>query len=566
MPQVSRTRIPFAFLLGFSVLIGCRDSSRTGPPETASTPVTVSYVCGNDFDIHNESGTAVTVGYAVLATSERGELLLPAASSGGSTIRLTTLHRGTLQVSSGDDRAAPVENGGQPCAAPEWRHRTEAMEGQWTSPFPWPVVAVHLHLLPSGLVLSWGRIGEPQLWDPASGTFTSVPSSTMVFCSGHTFLADGRLLVAGGHLADLRGLRDVNVFDGSVSSWEPKPKMRWARWYPTSTALADGEVLTIGGTDEAGAQVATPEVWGGESWRRLGGAARVLPYYPRTFVAPNGMVFYAGELPESGYLDPSGVGSWTPVAASHYGRRDYGSAVMYSPGKVLIVGGSDPPDGAPTNTAEVIDLNEATPSWRYTGPMAYPRRQLNATVLPDGAVLVTGGTRAAGFSDPAGSVHAADAWDPGTGRWSLLASSQVDRVYHSTTILLADGRVLHAGSGDGPGLPRQLTAELFSPPYLFRGDRPAITQSPETIGYGQAFVVATPDGAQVVRVTLVRLGSVTHAFDQSQRFIELTFERTAEGLRVTAPASGALAPPGPYLLTVLNDAGVPSVAQVVRVG
>jgi galactose oxidase-like protein len=566
MPQVSRARIPLVFLLGFTILIGCRDSSRTGPPEAGSNPVTVSYVCGNDFDIHNESGPAVTVGYAVLGTAERGELLLPAGFSGGSTTRLTTLHPGTLQVSSGDDQAAPVENGGRPCAAPAWSHPTEAMKGQWSSPFPWPVVAVHLHLLPSGRVLSWGRIGEPQLWDPASGTFTPVPSSTMVFCSGHTFLADGRLLVAGGHLADLRGLRDVNIFDGSVSSWEPKPKMRWARWYPTSTALADGAVLTIGGTDEAGAQVDTPEVWDGESWRALGGAARVLPYYPRTFVAPNGMVFYAGELPETGYLDPSGAGSWTPVATSLYGRRDYGTAVMYSPGKVLIVGGSDPPDGAPTNTAEVIDLNEASPSWRYTGAMAYPRRQLNATVLPDGAVLVTGGTGAPGFSDPAGSVHAAEAWNPGTGQWSLLASGQVDRVYHSTTILLADGRVLHAGSGDGPGLPRRLTAELFSPPYLFRGDRPVITGSPETIGYGQAFAVPTPDGAQVVRVTLVRLGSVTHAFDQSQRFIELTFERTANGLRVTAPASGALAPPGPYLLTLLNEAGVPSVGRVVRVG
>jgi galactose oxidase len=566
MPQVSRAPIPLAPLLGLTVLIGCRESSRTGPPEAGSNPVTVSYVCGNDFDIHNESANPVTVGYAVLGTSERGELLLPGGSSGGSTLRLTALHRGTLQLSSGDEQAAPVENGGRTCAAPDWSHRTEAIQGSWSPPFSWPVVAVHLHLLPSGQVLSWGRIGEPQLWDPASGTFTPVPSSTMVFCSGHTFLSDGRLFVAGGHLADLRGLRDVNVFDGSVPSWQKKAKMRWARWYPTSTTLADGGVLTIGGSDETGAQVAAPELWDGESWRTLSGASRVLPYYPRTFVAPNGMVFYAGELAETGYLDPVGGGGWTPVATTHYGRRDYGSAVMYSPGKVLILGGSDPPDGAPTNTAEVIDLNEATPSWRYTGPMAYPRRQLNATLLPDGSVLVTGGTSAPGFSDPAGSVHAAEAWDPGTGHWTLLASGQVDRVYHSTTILLADGRVLHAGSGDGPGLPRQLTAELFSPPYLFRSDRPVITSSPETIGYGQVFAVGTPDGAQVIRVSLVRLGSVTHAFDQSQRFIALTFERTADGLKVTAPASGALAPPGPYLLALLNAAGVPSVARVVRVG
>jgi len=278
------------------------------------------------------------------------------------------------------------------------------------------------------------------------------------------------------------------------------------------------------------------------------------------------MVFYAGELQQTGYLDPSGSGAWLPLANSNYGRRDYGSAVMYSPGKVLIVGGSDPADAAPTKTTEVIDLNQMTPSWRYTGSMTYPRRQLNATLLFDGAILVTGGTSSAGFSDPAGAVHVAEAWEPSSERWALLASGRVDRVYHSTTLLLPDGRVLHAGSGDGPGLPRELSAELFSPPYLFRDERPVITSGPNTVSFGQAFSLVTPDAARVVRVTLVRLGSVTHAFDQSQRFIELGFQRTAGGLTVSAPVSGAVAPPGPYMVAILNNAGVPSVARIILLG
>jgi galactose oxidase len=240
--------------------------------------------------------------------------------------------------------------------------------------------------------------------------------------------------------------------------------------------------------------------------------------------------------------------------------------VMYQPGKVMIVGGSDPPDGVPTSTAELIDLNQPVPAWRYTDRMTQARRQLNATLLPDGGVLVTGGTSSGGFSDPTGAVRAAELWSPGTEKWSLLASGGITRVYHSTTLLLPDGRVLHTGSGDWFGLPRQLNAELFSPPYLFRGPRPVITGAPDAVGYGEPFFLATPDAGVVVRATLVRLSSVTHAFDQSQRFLELTLRRSAGGLTVTAPASNTVAPPGPYLVFILNGAGVPSVAQIVRVG
>jgi hypothetical protein len=387
----------------------------------------------------------------------------------------------------------------------------------------------------------------------------------MVFCSGHTFLPDGRLLVSGGHLDDLRGLRDANIFDPVSQVWAAIPSMHFARWYPTSTTLADGEVLTLGGTDERGHQVRIPEVWTGSAWRSLTGASRALPYYPRTFVAPNGLVFYAGELQQSAYLDPAGEGGWIPVAHSNYGRRDYGSAVMYGTGKVLIVGGSDPPDGQPTRTAETIDLNDVQPSWRYTEPMHHARRHFNATLLPDGQVLVTGGTSSAGFSDPSGAVHAAEVWNPGTRRWTELASNQINRVYHSTTLLLPDGRILHSGSGDGPALPRELNAEIYSPPYLFWGPRPVMEDAPDRIGFGQPFIVATPDAGRVVRVTLVRLPSVTHAFDQSQRFVELSFQRVAGGLRVIAPQSGSVAPPGPYLLSILSDTGVPSTAEIIQV-
>jgi galactose oxidase-like protein/Kelch motif protein len=479
--------------------------------------------------------------------------------------RLVTLTAGSVDLSYQGRPVAEAAAGGT-CPPPvPTVPEPAASRGEWDAPFAWPVVAVHVHLLPDGRVLSWGRIGQPQIWNPAAGAFTPAPSPTDIFCAGHAFLADGRLFVAGGHISDNHGLPDANLFDPAGDSWTPVPPMAHGRWYPTATTLRDGRVLVMAGQDQDGLDVAEPEIWNGSAWSRLPGASRVMPFYPRNFVAPNGLVFYAGELPQSAYLDPADEGTWTPVATSHYGRRDYGSAVMYAPGKVLIVGGSDPADGPPTASAETIDLAAGAPAWQSTGSMASPRRHLNATLLPDGRVVATGGTSTGGFSDLGGATHAAEVWDPSTGEWSTWASAAVSRVYHSTTLLLPDGRLLHAGSGDGANLPRELNAELFTPPYLLRGPRPAITAAPSSVAYGEAFEVSSPDAGAVTRVTLVRLPSVTHSFDQNQRFVPVAFARSAGGLTVTAPANAAIAPPGHYMLFLLDADGIPSVARIIRI-
>ena len=552
--------------------IGCQNNSMpSGSPSPSDQPIraspsiAVAYVCANDFDLQSLSPTALTVHYAVASTSEQGELILPPGSSEStpSTTRLTTLLPGTLQVTYRNQEISAAINAGTACP-PGPRQEPQATSGEWTAPLDWPVVAVHLHMLPSGQVLSWGLVGEPQIWDPANGEFTAAPSPSMVFCSGHTFLSDGHLLVNGGHITNDHGLPDTNIFDAATRAWTAVAPMSRGRWYPTSTTLPDGEVVTVAGADQNGIPVTIPEVWNGSLWRALAGADLELPYYPRLFVAPNGLVFLAGEEAGSLYLDPAGAGAWTAVATSKYGQRESGSAVMYRPGQVLIVGGSDPPRGIPTSTAEVIDLGQAVPAWQYTGSMAHPRRQLNATLLPDGRVLATGGTSSSGFTDPAGAIHAAEVWDPASGDWTTWASNRVTRVYHSTTLLLPDARILHSGSGDGADLPRELNAEIFSPPYLFHGARPSIATAPSVVGYGQQFFVTTPDAGGVVRATLVRLSSVTHAFDQNQRFLELPIVRVAGGLELAAPANGNLAPPGNYMLFIVNSVGVPSIARIIR--
>ncbi|MEP7176891.1 MAG: galactose oxidase early set domain-containing protein, partial [Gemmatimonadales bacterium] len=319
--------------------------------------------------------------------------------------------------------------------------------------------------------------------------------------------------------------------------------------------------------------VTIPEVGNGATWRRLttAGLAIGSPYYPAVFTAPNGKIFLAGFPQTSRYLDVSGTGAWTPVADRQVADRTMGSAVMYAPGKVLYAGGGDPP----TNSAEVIDLNQSSPSWRTVSGMAFARRQMNATILADGQVLVTHGTSGSGFNNVGSAVRDPELWNPATESWSTMASESRSRAYHSTALLLPDARVFTGGSGEGGGVlyeNSEFTVQVFTPPYLFAPDgtpaiRPAITAAPSRIAYGQSFTVQSPDAGSVVRGTLVRLSSVTHAFNQSQLIYPLTFSATGPTtLTAVGPAGGNLAPPGPYMLFLLNASGVPSMAAMVTVG
>ena len=446
--------------------------------------------------------------------------------------------------------------------------------GQWDAPISWPAVAINAALLPNRRVLTYSRHDHvPLLWDPASpGTFTDLVLPADFFCSGFSLLRDGRLLVAGGHAGtDNYGIKTAYLFDYTTSQWTRATDMRNGRWYPTNTTLPNGQVLTISGGDTAAKLNLIPEVYapGTNKWRALTAASRSVPYYPMMFVAPNGSVFNVGPDQATAFLNTAGKGSWSSGPSRNFGYRDYGTAVMYDGGKILVVGGGN----TPTNTAEAIDLTGAG-SWSYVGSMAVPRRQLNATLLADGKVLVTGGTNATGFnSAPTSSaVLAAELWDPANpGQWRQLSSMSHHRLYHSTALLLPDARVLSVGSGQpaASGLTDDYTAEIFSPPYLFNPDgtpatRPVITTAPASVAYGQTFTVKTGSAASITRVTLIRLSAVTHSFNQNQRMNVLSFSAGSSAITVTAPLDANLAPPGHYMLFIVNGNGVPSVAKIVR--
>ena len=372
---------------------------------------------------------------------------------------------------------------------------TPDRRGQWGEPFTLPNVGIHAHVLPGGLVLMWGRRDNPQqsldtdpasplgpglppappatctpfLWNPANGDMTPTPPPTLsdgttnanLFCSGHALLPDGRLLVAGGHLADSHGLNQATIYDSVANTWTPTAAMIHGRWYPTAITLPSGSILVLSGSffdltqTPSVANNVVPQVWSNGNFTNVTPIPdAAFDLYPRMHLASTGIV-YMTSLVQTWSLDVSGAGTWTalPNVTRHNGLCDYAPSVLYDVDKVIFIGGGNPP----TANAETIDLSQAQPAWQATGPMNFPRRQHNATILPDGTVLVTGGTRGGGdpgtaeaFNDldPGQPVHIAELWDPKTGRWTELAAEKTDRCYHSTAVLLPDGRVLSAGSGE----------------------------------------------------------------------------------------------------------------------
>ena len=199
--------------------------------------------------------------------------------------------------------------------------------------------------------------------------------------------------------------------------------------------------------------------------------------------------------------------------------------------------------------------------------MSFPRCFQNTTLLPDGTVLVTGGGVDSVGTDVASAVYPVELWSRATEIWTTLASMNAPRLYHSEALLLPDGRVLISGGGrfyNYPDPNDQLNAEFFAPPYLFKGSRPVITSAPAQLSYGQNFTVQTPNAAQIATVSLIRYGSVTHAFNMGQHFLPLSFSTGNGSLTISAPVNANLAPPGDYLLFIVNTNGVPSVAATVH--
>ena len=456
---------------------------------------------------------------------------------------------------------------------------------------------VHAAVLHTGKVWIGTRPGNGPN-DPPFGTFrsylfdpiTKTAAETQtppwdLFCGGHVFLASGDLLIAGGTRGHPpgwtgsfeRGTRKAYVFDPITETYKPLPRMREGRWYPTLVTLANGNVYTFAGKDRTGNRMnQVPEVFNvtSGSWRTRP-RTDPWPMYPHLFLTRGGRLFYTGgnvfsgslgiDLPPPGFLNQAN-GALSPVSGlTHPVDRDQSASVILPPAqeqRVMIMGGGVLGEHETIDNVDIIDLDAANPVYKAGPHMLYPRMHLNAVVLPDRTVFVTGGASGREMHP----VLESEIYDPRADTWTAAAVSDVGRMYHSFALLLPDGRVLVGGSNPD-GMEAEVRLELYSPPYLFRGPRPVITQAPGDAEYGGSVQITTTRAAEVKWVNLTRPSAVTHSMDTEQRLVNVNFRRLANGnLKLVLPGDATVAPPGWYMLTVTTRDGIPSEARWVRLG
>jgi Galactose oxidase-like, Early set domain len=488
-----------------------------------------------------------------------------------------------------------------------------ADRGVWRLlPYFSEVLPVHAALLHTGKVLFFAGSGnnafrfQPAflgneakqiftsvVWDPTAnvvtpGTFQHAPTlrradnSVVDFlCCGHTFLADGHVLVAGGtgeydkvivngmqQDADhgFAGIRDVLIFDPLAISWTPVAPMAHGRWYPTLIRLDNDSVIAASGLDEQ-AQGQT-----NSTLERNPDPAHApwtitrdfnLPLYPHLFQVHDGRVFFTG-----GKMDTEGdsvpflfdpINPTNSVVAGGLGDRgqcNQCASVILPPAqdqRIMILGGGpedseDPnaPRGRATRRVAVIDLTLPALTYQAKRELNHERMHVNAVLLPDRTVIAVGGgvTREASAQskvvDPQGGreVFEAEIYDPAADTWTVTAPATIARLYHSVALLLPDGRVVSAGGNE---------------------------DAPEDVHYGQGIVIRTQQAADILNASLIAPGLTTHSFNGTQRLVDLPIVATPPTtLNATIPNDRTIAPPGWYILFILDRDKVPSVARWVR--
>ena len=499
--------------------------------------------------------------------------------------------------------------------------------GKWEyAPNDFKHLAVHTALLHTGKILGFGGSGndkcyesdtlDAEIWDPQSGNVHIVQNnvSSDLFCAGHSQLADGRLLVAGGtHLYEditafrtFTGLDESYVFNPLSETWEEPAKMKHGRWYPTLVTLGDGRVLNAAGLtkefpylDLKEIEIYTP----GEGWRVLDGADKHLPLYPRLILLPNGEIMYANaynvhylskvfpwKIPPTMLLnlEENSDSKWRVIDRPEREKREEAASVLLPleppdyEAKVMLIGGGTPTGGHATNRVEVIEPLKPNAEWKEVASMKNERYYNYVVILPNKKILVLGGRRGnkghhgiknvpcdQPIQEPTPNdlaVREAEMYDPVTDEWTTLASMKKDRLYHSSAHLLMDGRIAMFGSNPARRV-NELKIEIFSPPYLFAENRPEILNSPDSVGYGESFTIEVDDAESVSEVLLIRFGASTHCLNTDQRLVVLPSEREqllSNQMRCEVPANPNLLPPGYYMLHVLVG-DVPSESQLIRI-
>jgi YVTN family beta-propeller protein len=454
------------------------------------------------------------------------------------------------------------------------------LKGQFGPVKSWPVIPIHVALTADGRVLGYGsdntgrQTGNFQyaVWDPVADTYLTLSNgvATDIFCSSQMLLpSSNTVFIAGGDnwtgsATTNTGNNNSNLFNAATNTLTRTGNMNRARWYSSSTMLLNGEILIQGGAGGSD----RPEIRAADGSFRLLSGADTTPYswdFPRNFTLSDGRLFGFDTAGRMYFMNTAGDGSVT-AAGTFPGATAGGDSTgaMFLPGRILQFGGN-------SNGAIVIDITGSTPSVTATGSLAYQRRLGVATVLPNGRVLATGGSTVWNKMENDGAIvsYEAEIWNPATGQWALGATYTRARLYHSVALLLPDATVMVAGGG-APGPQNNLNHEIFYPPYLFKSDRteavrPTISAAPTVVDPGRTVQVSVSHDRPITKVSFIKSGSVTHGWNMDQRFVDLPFNAQGGTLSVQIPGRASDVPPGMWMLFVLDDTGVPSVAKMVRV-
>jgi hypothetical protein len=493
-----------------------------------------------------------------------------------------------------------------------------------TSGEPWSVgantaaTAIHVAMLHNGKILCVAGSGyfnatklgpfEAGIFDPVTNTYSALPNQNAdMFCCGHAMLPDGNILLAGGTFMydDLSpnglwlGAKKAWIYDVAAGSLRTVQDMKHGRWYPTLVTLADGKVLTVNGYDEYGVYNKLIELYNPstETWAiqydPLGTATycagegqnpSIMPgagkqcygpgvgpnalLYPRMHLMPEGLVIVCGQSKTMRTYNPA-TGVWKFAGNMLFNAaRGYGSSVLLpmqnvasEKGKVLIFGGTATSDSFATNSAEILTLNGTAVVSRWTNPSNRGRRHPIPVILPNGKIMVIGGTEFQNNSSL--KIMEAEVFDPVSETWTALPAMTVPRLYHSSGLLLPDGRVWTSGTTFTRSS-RELRTEYYSPDYYFV-PRPVISAQPVPGAYGGSIVIPTTNAQEIDAVSILRLGTETHAFNGDQRLIWLQItSRTLVDITVKAPVNANIAPPGYYMIHVLKQ-GIPSAAKIIKI-
>jgi galactose oxidase len=501
----------------------------------------------------------------------------------------------------------------------------QVLPSSWTPVISLPVTPIAIANLPNGNLLMWsafepysyeGDIGNAAgqtytgVFNPGTETSTDVlvtNTGADMFCPGIAVLPDGRVLVNGGSSSP-----KTSIFSPATSTWSTSGEMNVPRGYEGDTLLSYGtlsngvlsgvQVLTLGGSWSGGEGTKSGEVWNSSTgaWTLLSGVPETNIVGPDPqgiyrgdnhlwmFAQSGGYVFQAGPSAQMNWITTTGTGTIT--SAGDRGTDPYsinGNAVLYDVGKILKVGGAPAYQQSTgttyaTNSAYLIDISAGpgtTPLVTQLTPMSYERAFSNSVVLPNGSVVVIGGQSIPQpFTDSA-AILVPEIWNPATQQFSFLNPMQTPRTYHSTAILLPDGRVFVGGGGQcGVGCPQNhLTAEILTPPYLLNADgsaatRPVLIAASTSTSATLGGTIAAGTTGQVASFVLMRLSATTHTVNNDQRRIPLTISKTtalsggAYAYSLSMPsADPGVVLPGYYMLFALNAYGVPSVSSTIQV-